>query len=64
MITEHRIEHDHNFNWDKVRIKDKENNLFEREISEMIYIKNNKRSLNSQKDIPKFNSTYSPIIVE
>ena len=50
VITKHRINSEHNFNWDKVQIKDKETNTYKRDISEMIYIKNNKHSLNAQRD--------------
>ena len=64
MITKHRIDNDHNFNWDKVRIEDKETNTYKREISEKIYIKYNKHSSNTQRDTSKFNDTYLPIITE
>ena len=64
VITKHRIENEHNFNWEKVLIKDKEINTYKREISKMIFIKNNKQSLNTQREIAKFNDTYLPIITE
>jgi len=50
VITEHRINFSHEFNWDNVEILDKERFLSKRLISEMIYIKRQKNSLNLQSD--------------
>jgi len=50
VITEHRINLSHEFNWDNVEILDKEQFLSKRLISEMIYIKRQKNSLNLQSD--------------
>ena len=62
-ITEHRnhiryntfvhsviIEHDHDFQWDKVKILDEERCYRKRLISEMFNIKKQKNSLNLQTD--------------
>jgi len=50
VITEHRINFLHEFNWDNVEILDRERFLSKRLISEMIYIKRQKNSLNLQSD--------------
>ena len=39
MITDHRINYNHNFDWDGARVLDSEPFRFRREISEMIHIK-------------------------
>jgi len=39
VISEHRINHNHNLEWDNVRIIDNEPSYRKRLISEMIYIK-------------------------
>jgi len=50
VITEHRINFLHEFNWDGVEILDRERFLSKRLILEMIYIKRQKNSLNLQSD--------------
>jgi len=50
VITEHRTKFSHEFNWDNVEILDRERFLSKRLISEMIYIKRQKNSLNLQSD--------------
>ena len=48
VITQHRIDLGHDFNWDKVHILDKEQILHKRLLSEMIHIKRQKQGLNLQ----------------
>jgi len=50
VITEHRTNFSHEFDWDNVEILDRERFLSKRLISEMIHIKRQKNSLNLQSD--------------
>jgi len=50
VITEHRLNFFHEFDWDNVEILDKEWFLIKRLISEMIYIKRQNNRLNLQSD--------------
>ncbi|KYN29802.1 hypothetical protein ALC57_00753 [Trachymyrmex cornetzi] len=50
VITEHRLEHNHEFDWSNVRVLDTERFFSKCLISEMIYIKLQKNSLNCQSD--------------
>jgi len=50
VITEHRRNYSHDFNWNNVEILDKERYLTKRLISEMIHIKRQNNSLNLQSD--------------
>jgi len=45
MITEQRLQHDHEFESDQMRILDRERNFNERLTSEMLHIKNAKNEL-------------------
>ena len=62
MITEHRVNHNHNFNWKDVKILDKEPSYNKRLISEMIYLKRQKISLNRQNDIESLSDSYQNIL--
>ncbi|KYM95528.1 hypothetical protein ALC62_13958 [Cyphomyrmex costatus] len=48
VITNHRLQFSHDFNWDNIKILDKEISLNKRLISEMIHIRKQKNSLNLQ----------------
>ena len=50
VITEHKISHPHNFDWENVKILDEERILNKSLISEAIHIKQQKQSLNLQND--------------
>ncbi|EFN66120.1 hypothetical protein EAG_10640, partial [Camponotus floridanus] len=50
VITEHRLNFNHEFKWDDVKILDRETFYYKRLISEMIYIKRQHNGLNSQTD--------------
>jgi len=50
VITEHRINNNHEFNWDNLEILDKKKYYYRRLISEMINIKSQKNALNMQSD--------------
>jgi len=50
VITDRRLKSRHEFDWDNVKILDEEMNYNKRLISEMIFIKKQKHSLNAQMD--------------
>ncbi|EFN72003.1 hypothetical protein EAG_06100, partial [Camponotus floridanus] len=50
VITEHRLNFDHEFKWDDVKILDKESFYNKRLISEMLCIKRQRNGLNLQTD--------------
>ncbi|KYN31257.1 hypothetical protein ALC56_14440, partial [Trachymyrmex septentrionalis] len=54
VITEHRLLHDHDFQWDNVQILDEEPSYRKHLISEMLHIKKQKNSLNLQTDTEVF----------
>ncbi|KYN17046.1 hypothetical protein ALC57_10682 [Trachymyrmex cornetzi] len=62
VITEHRLEHNHEFDWLNVRVLDTERFLSKRLISEMIYVKLQKNSLNCQSDTEYLNNAFMEII--
>ena len=62
IITSHRIEKDHEFDWKGTIIRDKETNWSKRLTSEMIEIKNNNNTINLQKDSAKLSDVYLPLI--
>lgn len=62
MITDHRLELDHEFNWNDVTILDNEPLFNKRLVSEMIFIKRQKNSLNMQTDTEFLLDIYTPII--
>jgi len=58
VITEHRINNNHEFNWDNPEILDKEKYYYRKLISEMINIKSQKNALNMQSDDELLQQTY------
>ncbi|KYN42549.1 hypothetical protein ALC56_03008 [Trachymyrmex septentrionalis] len=62
VITDHRLSHNHDFQWDNVLILDEEPSYKKRLISEMLHIKKQKNSLNLQTDTEGLNKAYLPII--
>ena len=44
VISEHRIDNNHDFYWKNVQILDKEPNYFKRLVSEMIHIKKRRQN--------------------
>ena len=62
VITEHRQQYDHDFQWDKVKIFDENRNYKKRLISEMLNIKKQKNSLNLQTDMEGLHRAYIPIV--
>ncbi|KYM95323.1 hypothetical protein ALC62_14033 [Cyphomyrmex costatus] len=62
VITEHRLQHGHDFRWNEVEVLDEESNYRKRIVSEMINIKKQKNSLNLQTDTENLHETYIPLI--
>lgn len=58
VITEHRINCSHDFNWEYTEILDEERNLNKRLISEMIHIHKQKQGLNIQSDTSLLDPIY------
>ena len=58
VITEHRINLQHDFDWDNITILDHEPIYHKRLISEMLYIKRQKNSLNLQTDTEGLHQSY------
>ena len=58
VVTEHRIKHDHTFDWKKIKILDSEPNYKKRLVSEMIHIKQQNNGINSQKDTEFLHDIY------
>jgi len=62
VVSQHRIEFDHDFDWGKLNILHKETNRRKREIAEMFYIKKFGNNINLQRDTENFNLVYDSII--
>jgi len=62
VITEHRINNNHEFNWNNPQILDKEKYYYRRLISEIINIKSQKNALNMQSDTELLQQTYVEIL--
>ncbi|XP_018361292.1 PREDICTED: uncharacterized protein LOC108760021 [Trachymyrmex cornetzi] len=62
VITEHRLNFNHDFDWDKVEIVDNERFLYKRRIAEMIHIQLQKNGLNSQSDTEFLHHAYISIL--
>ena len=62
VISEHRIDNNHDFYWKNVKILDKEPNCFKRLVSEMIHIKKEDKTINKQTDTTNLNAIYDKYI--
>jgi len=62
VITEHRLSHNHNFDWLNVEILDNERYYWKRIISEMIHIQLQNNALNQQTDTDYLQNTYTSIL--
>ena len=58
VITEHRLNYGHDFDWENVKILDHEPFYHKRLVSEMLYIKRQKNSLNLQTDTEGLHHSY------
>jgi len=62
VISDHRLDYDHDMNWKGVEIVDIEPSYGKRLISEMIHIKKQVHGLNKQSDTELLSDIYLPII--
>ena len=62
VITEHKINFQHEFDWDNIEILDHEPNYHKRLVSEMIHIKRQKNSINMQTDTESLHQSYFNVI--
>jgi len=62
VITNHRMEFNHDFEWENPIILDKETHYYRRLISEMIFIKLQNNSLNLQTDTEVLEHVYVEIL--
>jgi len=62
VVTDHRLEFDHEFDWNNVEILDEERNYSKRLISEMIHIKRQRQGLNLKKDTELLHPIYNDLI--
>lgn len=62
VISKHRLELEHDFDWAKPNILHSETFLRKREIAEMFYIKKFNNTINLQKDTENLNNIYDKII--
>jgi len=62
VITDHRLQSNHEFDWDDVEVLDEKKNYKKRLISEMIHIKKQPNGLNFQNDTDLLDSIYNNLI--
>jgi hypothetical protein len=62
VIFEHRMHHNHDFNWDNVEIFDNQRFLSKRLISEMVFIKLQNNNLNLQTDTEFLHNEYLTLL--
>jgi len=62
VITMHRLQHSHDFDWDNVDVLDSELFLCKRRISEMLHIQMQKNGLNLQSDTEFLHHDYITIL--
>lgn len=58
VVSEHRLNFDHEFDWSNPSVLHKENHRKKREIAEMYFIKKLNSTINLQKDTENFSTTY------
>ncbi|KYN15935.1 hypothetical protein ALC57_11828 [Trachymyrmex cornetzi] len=64
VITEHRLQTSHDFDWDNIKILDKESIWNKRLLSEMIHIKKQKHGLNLQNDTHSMDPLYDSLFTK
>ncbi|KAL6417184.1 hypothetical protein ACFW04_014613 [Cataglyphis niger] len=62
VISKHKLEFNHDFDWSAPDILRNEKHLKKREIAEMIFIKKFDNTINSQKDTENLNNIYDKLI--
>jgi len=58
VVSEHILNHDHEFDWNNVIILDSEPQYYKRLISEMIHIKEQKNGINLKTDTELLDEAY------
>jgi len=58
VITEHRLQFNHDVDWEDVKILDSERFLGKRLVSEMMFIKKQKNDINLQSDTEHLDDAY------
>ncbi|EZA51733.1 hypothetical protein X777_09489, partial [Ooceraea biroi] len=61
VVSNHRLCHNHNFDWCNTKVLHQESNRRKREIAEMCFIKCNDNSINVQKDTDNLPCIYDSI---
>ena len=61
VVYKHRLDYDHEFNFDDVKILDTEHNYKKRIISEMLLIKSTKHTINKKEDTQKLSRSYKSL---
>jgi len=62
VISNHRLEYNHDMNWSEATILDIESSYVKRIVSEMVHIKRQHKGLNKQSDTDLLSDMYLPII--
>jgi len=62
MVSKHRLDHNHDFDWLNPSILHTEQHYKKREVAEMIFIKKHRNTINLQKDTENLNSIYDSIL--
>ncbi|EZA53499.1 hypothetical protein X777_07304 [Ooceraea biroi] len=63
VVSKHRVENEHEFDWTNTKILHQEKNNRKREIAEMIYIKRHLNSINLKKNTEGLPSVYDFILI-
>jgi len=63
VIMDHRLQSNHEFDWDDVRVLDEEINYKKRLISEIIHIKKQKHGLNSQNNTVLLDTIHNHLLL-
>lgn len=61
VVTNHRVQLNHDFDWNNAKILNFEKNYYKRQIAEMIFIKSSKNNINKQTDTQNLNANYDKL---
>ncbi|RLU18221.1 hypothetical protein DMN91_008577 [Ooceraea biroi] len=62
VVSKHRLENDHNFDWNNCKVLHRENHRRKREIAEMFFIMRQCNAINLQKDTDDLPPVYDTIL--
>ncbi|EZA46430.1 hypothetical protein X777_00167 [Ooceraea biroi] len=62
VVSDHRLNNDHDFDWQNIEILHHESHLRKRLVAEMYFIKRHPEAINIQKDTDGFPVLYEPIL--